>query len=420
MDRLLKLLALFPLCLFAFAGALPSLAQSAAAGLPGAAVPRAQLPPGSPAPQIVFPGPVFDFGKVSSGETVRHDFVFTNAGTARLVLSNVQTSCGCTAAGEWTKEVLPGETGRIPLQFNSATFNGPVSKTVTVVSNDPQHPTVHLQIKGIVWKPIEVSPPFAVLNLTPDTTSAFTTLTITNNMEEAVEVWEAKASNPAFQVELRTNTPGKSFSIVVGITNQTRPGTVQGVVTARTSFTNTPVINATTWANVQAAISVVPPAINLPAAPLAARATPIITIINNTTNALVLSDPEVNVPGVDVKVNEVQPGRYYSVVLGFPVGFQAPDGTPVEFSVKSNNPKLAELKIPVHQAPRTANVPPRLIAAPAASLEPPPSIAAPPPAVARPASPPAEVRGLLLPRRTVLPPPMPQRAAQSGSAPVAQ
>src|ERR1043166_1825618 len=110
------------------------------------------------APKIQVAGPVFDFGKVNSGELVKHSFVFTNSGTATLQILDVRPGCGCTTAGTWDKQVESGKTGSIPLQFNSANFGGMVVKSATVSCNDQARSNVVLQIKGTVWKPIEVTP----------------------------------------------------------------------------------------------------------------------------------------------------------------------------------------------------------------------------------------------------------------------
>ena len=40
--------------------------------------------------KIQFADPVYDFGKVSSGEVVKHEFVFTNIGTATLEIKDVR------------------------------------------------------------------------------------------------------------------------------------------------------------------------------------------------------------------------------------------------------------------------------------------------------------------------------------------
>ena len=101
-------------------------------------------------PRIEFATQVFDFGKVSAGELVRHDFVFTNTGRALLEITDVRPGCGCTTAGTWDRRVKPGQTGVIPLQFNSANFDGKVTKSATVTCNDRGKSNLVLQITGTV------------------------------------------------------------------------------------------------------------------------------------------------------------------------------------------------------------------------------------------------------------------------------
>ena len=96
-----------------------------------------------------------DFGKVEEGVQAAYTFEFTNTGTAPVVISNAQASCGCTTP-DWTKEpVMPGKTGKVMASFNSQGRPGNFSKTVTVISNS-ETPQIVLSIKG------EVNPKAAV------------------------------------------------------------------------------------------------------------------------------------------------------------------------------------------------------------------------------------------------------------------
>src|SRR5207245_2896322 len=70
---------------------------------------------------------------------------------------------------------------------------------------------------------------------------------------------------------------------------------------------------------------------------------------NNGTNTLALSDASVNVPGAEVRVQETQPGRLFSLAVNFPAGFQIKPEQKVEVSVKSNHPKFPLIKVPVFQ-----------------------------------------------------------------------
>ena len=182
------------------------------AALPPAA-PAAQATTNGNGPKIQFAEPVHDFGKISAGEAVKYDFVFTNAGDAMLEITGVQTSCGCTTAGNWPRQLEPGKTGAIPIQFSSGSFNGQIHKTITVTCNDKTQPTVVLQIKGTIWKPIEVNPQYATLNVTTESVSNATTVVrIVNNYDEPITVSDPESNSRAFAAELRTKQPGKELS----------------------------------------------------------------------------------------------------------------------------------------------------------------------------------------------------------------
>src|ERR1044071_6693305 len=89
-----------------FGGIVSCLAQTKAPSPPAGTKSAAGAPETS-APRIEFASRVFDFGKVSAGELVRHDFVFTNTGTASLEITDVRPGCGCTTAGPWDRQVPP-------------------------------------------------------------------------------------------------------------------------------------------------------------------------------------------------------------------------------------------------------------------------------------------------------------------------
>ena len=230
---------------------------TAALGFSSMAAESNQTPTTSPAPEavggsgpkIVFATPVYDFGRIKGGDIVKYTFVFTNAGSALLQVSNVHAPCGCTTAGDWTRQVEPGKTGSIPIQFNSGNFNGPVTKAVTVTCNDAKQPTVGLQIKGNIWKPIEVTPQFAILNVTTDAPSNATTVRIVSNEEFPLTLSAPESSHPAFTAELSTNQPGKEFQLLVKTVPPLPAGNVHGQITLKTSSTNMPVIQVNALAN---------------------------------------------------------------------------------------------------------------------------------------------------------------------------
>ncbi|MEQ8927797.1 MAG: DUF1573 domain-containing protein [Fulvivirga sp.] len=86
-------------------------------------------------PEITFQEEQFDFGDIHQGDRVEHVFAFENTGTEPLIITNVQTTCGCTAPN-WPRDpVAPGQTSEIKVVFNSTGKMGRQHKVITVVSN---------------------------------------------------------------------------------------------------------------------------------------------------------------------------------------------------------------------------------------------------------------------------------------------
>jgi len=89
-----------------------------------------------------------DFGKVPQGKPVTYEFKFSNIGDQPLIISNVESTCGCTVPKYTNTPIKKGETGVITVTFNAAAM-GPFSKAVTVKSN-AKTPVKLLYIKGEV------------------------------------------------------------------------------------------------------------------------------------------------------------------------------------------------------------------------------------------------------------------------------
>jgi hypothetical protein len=77
-------------------------------------------------------------------------FEFKNVSKKSITVSNVQTSCGCTAAEKPTEPINKGKKGTIKVTYDTKRI-GAFTKTITVFS-DGGDPIV-LTIKGTVLSP---------------------------------------------------------------------------------------------------------------------------------------------------------------------------------------------------------------------------------------------------------------------------
>ncbi|MEQ8363622.1 MAG: DUF1573 domain-containing protein [Cyclobacteriaceae bacterium] len=87
-------------------------------------------------PSIKWDNPNFDFGDLTQGERVENTFKFTNTGTAPLIITNVEVTCGCTTPKGWPRDPIPpGGHGELTVAFNSVGKYGRQNKVVKVISN---------------------------------------------------------------------------------------------------------------------------------------------------------------------------------------------------------------------------------------------------------------------------------------------
>jgi hypothetical protein len=317
---------------------------------PQSAAPAAA--PASPAsgPIIQFDNAVYDFGKVAYGEKARHTYMVSNAGNETLEITNVKPGCHCTTAGDWTHSVEPGKTGEIPVQFDSTGFNGPITRTIDVYSNARNAPRKTLQLKGLIWKPIDFSPT-AFLSISPDATNEISTkVRIVNQTDDPVTFSNAVSANKIFQAELKETRPGKEYELDITLSPPFPVRNTSGTITVNTSRPGTPTITVTATASVTPAIQVSPSQIVLNSLPDRAM-TNLVTILANTTNLLSLSNPKSSDSRIQV---EVQPGArkgMFKLLVVVPPGFQLEPGQKPEVTVESNHPRFPLIRVPIIQFP---------------------------------------------------------------------
>lgn len=79
----------------------------------------------------------FDLGKTKQGEKKTVKVPVKNIGKETLVIRALKSTCSCLTAEASSKRFGPGESGFINLEFDTNDYTGKMSRTVTIISNDP-------------------------------------------------------------------------------------------------------------------------------------------------------------------------------------------------------------------------------------------------------------------------------------------
>jgi len=110
------------------------------------------------APRLGVEKPVADFGSVEQGTPVTNVFSLKNTGDAVLHISQVKSSCGCTAAVVSESSVPPGGEARVLATLDTGRVVGRTTKVLSVYSDDPELPVAALTLTGEVLADLALSP----------------------------------------------------------------------------------------------------------------------------------------------------------------------------------------------------------------------------------------------------------------------
>lgn len=102
------------------------------------------------APAITFKETTHDFGTIKEGEVVRHSFEFTNTGQSPLVIESASSTCGCTVPNPPKEPIMPGQTSKIEVEFNSAGKGGTQQMKTIMVKANTQPEITQVNIKANV------------------------------------------------------------------------------------------------------------------------------------------------------------------------------------------------------------------------------------------------------------------------------
>lgn len=104
---------------------------------------------GANVPVIQFEKTEHDFGKIIQGEQVSCTFKFKNVGSAPLLITGIEKTCGCTSPEYSNKPIPAGGEGKITITYDSKGHKGFQNKRLIVKANTTPSESI-LRIKAQV------------------------------------------------------------------------------------------------------------------------------------------------------------------------------------------------------------------------------------------------------------------------------
>ncbi|MEE9297304.1 MAG: redoxin family protein [Phycisphaerae bacterium] len=303
--------------------------------------------PTGAAPKIAADNTTHDFGEVWAGKDINHTFVIKNTGQEILKITRVKPSCGCTVAQKYDREIKPGATGKIQVTVRTARLRSKITKSIRVESNDTTKSPFVLKITGTVKERYTVDPVRGgnFGRISPDD-KLERTLTLTNNMDEPVELKLAASKVGVFNAELIEKTPGRLYEFVVRAQPPYADKVNRGSFKLTTSLDGKTSIDIRVSAFVPPRVEVSPPVVLIPRAQKTARKQNVRVKFNSDTQRKVLS-ATTNAKDVEVEVKKTSDSSY-NVTLAFPANYlPPPDGAML--TITTDDPKKPKMEVRIAQ-----------------------------------------------------------------------
>ena len=276
-------------------------------------------------PMLVVPSKIVDIGTVAQGVTVEAVFDLVNEGDAKLVIKAVRPTCGCTVA-DYEPEIAAGATGQIKAKLDTKDFAGPVSKSILVMTDDPQNPTVTLVIKADIRPFVEILPrPLIRFNAVLNEPMNQTFIVVGADPEQTMKIKSVESSVPFIATSVRQLgedelVKGKSksqYEVTISLTDDTPVGPVNAVLSINTDLKESPTVPVKVYGVVRALIHVTPSQVQFGSVESKTRPGRNLIVVNNRTDGtrIEISGATVDDPAFAAQVATIEEGRRYQVTV---------------------------------------------------------------------------------------------------------
>ena len=207
-----------------------------------------------------------DFRIVGRGTKSEYHFDFTNLYEEDVHVQSVRTSCGCTTPTVSKNTLKTHETGSVLATFNTSTFIGQKSATVTVVFDRPSYAEVQLKVSGFIRTDITFDPPEVNYGEIAAGESREKEVVITHSGNSNWEITDVRSHCRNLQVRL--NEPERSagmvrYRMVVKLDDEMTEGDIRERLTLISNDRDFPTTEMAIAGRVRPAITVSPASVSL-------------------------------------------------------------------------------------------------------------------------------------------------------------
>jgi len=225
-----------------------------------------------------------NFGQALSGELITHTFTLSNTTEDPIQITDIRTSCGCTASKLEKRLLEPGDSVDLEVQFSLRGRRGPQRTSVVVFTDSEDNPRLTLSLVGHAIEPVQVQPSELVFGQVRPGQQAERRLSITShdhqnplNVHEIklIQAGRQKSDEDAhidWKTSLQTLQAGQAYELTVAFDANGSLGRHDAQVELHTDSSLYPILRIPVSAVITGDLSLTPDVIMIdPMEPVATR-----------------------------------------------------------------------------------------------------------------------------------------------------
>jgi hypothetical protein len=266
---------------------------------------------------VAIPEKAFEFGSVSEGAVVEHDFEIRNEGSADLQIERIAPSCGCTAATVTAPLVGPGKSEKIRVKFDTAGFSGNKFKQIHVFTSDKDHSDIVFTLRGTIISEIKVEPTvldFGDVAKSSSVGARRKEFTVSLEQDSDLRIARASSSSQSVQVT-EVSRRNRSVSYQVDLLPTMRRGDLRERVVVRFVGDKKPALNIPVVARVVGDVTLSPAVVSFGVISGEQAAEKRIQWRTTALNPIRITKVRSSHSAISAELVEIQPGRQGVLVV---------------------------------------------------------------------------------------------------------
>ena len=169
---------------------------------------------------------------------------------------------------DYDKSILPGGEGKIRASLDTAHYSGPISKTITVTTDDPAKATFTLTLKADIFTYVEISPSKSISLRTQAGQEAAQTVTLSPKGVKELALKKITLEHPSllYTLDPPLGSPvmeGQIYTLTLKAPRNLAAGSFSGSMTIATSIAEQSTLTIAYSVTVEAPIQIVPSNLNI-------------------------------------------------------------------------------------------------------------------------------------------------------------